>query len=337
MPYSEIISISFRTLWREKPLWLFGLLGTLLPALGSGLYLGSMAVWQQSVLTHLMALTMTQQLDYLTVMRVLTLGVRGLAGSLGIMACLGLIGYIVNLAMRAATVSEASRALAGEHSQSERGLGAGARHALSFFIIDLLWWLPAIAFSVCAVVFAVGATAGLVRGINAQDMSGIASDFVGIFGLIFGSIGCLGLVWLLYGIARGLFSPLMYQAAAQENAGPVQALRQGGSLARAHLSPMLMILIFLTGLGLALGVALQIFIAPFGGVWAFSWTAIAENAANGIPPTPPSGLGRASFYLFGLLFGLATWLIRAFAQTFGLTLYAEVYRQLRRKVDSDDL
>lgn len=329
MPYSEIINSAFRTLWRQKPLWLFGLLGTLLPGLSAGIYLGSMFVWQQSFMRHLMALTSTQQLDYLTVMRVLTVGLRGLAGAWSVLACVGLIGYFVNLVMRAATASEAARALAGENSQSERGLATGVRRAVSFFLIDLLWWLPAIVVSICGVVFAIAALGGLFSRANTQDADAMVGDVVGVFGLVFGSIGCLGLLWLFYSIARGLLAPLMYQAAGQESFGVGQAVRQGARLARTHLGPMLLFLIFLTGLGLVLSFILQIFTMPFSGVWAMNWAGMAEGMANGIPPAPPSAFGRTAFYGLGLLFGLATWLSSAFSQTFGLTLYAEVYRRLR--------
>ncbi|MBX7236600.1 MAG: hypothetical protein K1X65_19620 [Caldilineales bacterium] len=329
MPYNEIIRLGFRTLWRQKPLWLFGLLGTLLPALGAGLYFGGILVWQQSFLTQLMALTMNQQPDYLSVMRILTGGLRGLAGVWGALACIGLIGYVVNLVMRAATVTEASRALAGEHCQSERGLAAGARKALSFFVIDLLWWLPGVVLAIGAVAFVFVVLAGLVRGVNSQDPSGIAADFVGVFGLIFGSIGCLSLVGLLFVIARGLLAPLMYQAAAQENASLGQAIRMGGRLARAHLGPMFIFLLFLTGLGVALSFSIQLFTTPLSGFWAFRWAAITENLANGIPPAPPSGLEQTSFYLLGLFFGLATWLTSAVLQTLGLTMYAEIFRRLQ--------
>lgn len=335
MPYSEIINISFRTLGREKPLWLFGLLGTLLSSLGAGLYVGGVLVWQQSFMTRLVALAMTQQPDYLAVMRILTDSLGWLAGGWGIIACVSLVGYAANLVMRAATAAEAARSLAGQRSQAERGLAAGARKALSFFAIDLLWWLPALIVAVMGVALVFVVVAGLMRVVGNQDPSGLAVDFVGIFGLIFGGIGCLGLVWLLYNIARGLFAPLMYQAAAQEDAGLGEAVRRGGRLARAHLGPMLIFLIFLVGLGVVLSFVLQIFSAPLSGAWAFSWADIAENAANGIPPTPPSALGRTGFYLFGLLFGLAAWLIGAFSQTFGLTMYAEVYRRLRPNAPSE--
>lgn len=336
MPYSEIISTGFRTLWRQKPLWLFGLLGTLLPALAAGIYLGSIFVWQQSFTRHLLALTTTQQLDYLTVMRILTLGLRGLAGVWSVLACVSLIGYAVNLVMRAATASEAARALAGENSQSERGLTAGVRRAFSFFVIDLLWWLPAVIVSICGVGFAIAAVAGLARSANVQDSGAIAADILGVVGVFFGSIACLGVLWLLYIIARSLLAPLMYQAAAQESFGVGQAVREGARLARAHIGPMLVILIFLTGLGLVLSFTLQLFTTPFSGVWAMNWAGMVEDLSNGIPPAPPSALGRTAFYGLGLLFGLATWLSSAFAQTFGLTLYAEVYRRLRPAPQTDE-
>ncbi len=336
MPYSEIINTAFRTLWRQKPLWLFGLLGTLLPALGAGIYLGSMFVWQESFMRHLMALTSTQQLDYLTVMRVLTVGLRGLAGAWGVLACVGLIGYFVNLIMRAATASEAGRALAGESSQSERGLAIGVRRAVSFFVIDLLWWLPAIVVSICGVVFAIAALGGFLSRANTQDAEAMMGEVVGVFVVVFSSIGCLGLLWLLYAIARSLLAPLMYQAAAQESFGVGQAVRQGARLARAHLGPMLIFLIFLTGLGMVLSFTLQLFTTPFSGVWAMNWAGMAEDMANGMPPAPPSAFGRTAFYGLGLLFGLATWLSSAFVQTFGLTLYAEVYRRLRPPAQANE-
>lgn len=333
MPYSEIISTAFRTVWREKPLWLFGLMGTLLASLATGLSMGGMFAWQQSIMTQLMALTMTQQLDYLTVARILTVNLRGASSLWGVFACVTVLSYIVNLIMRAATVSEAGRALAGERSQAERGLGAGAGRAIYFFFLDLLWWLPVVVIFACVAGLALAGVAGLLSGVNSQNPYDITADVAGFFGLLLSSIACLGGLLLLYSILRGIFAPLMYQAVGlsadpQHRLGFGASLRHAGKLARAHLGAMLVFLVFLFGVGIAISLILRVFTIPLTGLWSLNMMSTIEDVANGVPPALPSALDRTSLYLIGLLFGLVSWLLTAFVQTFGLTLYAEVYRRL---------
>lgn len=337
MPHSEIITIAFRTVWRQKPLWLFGLLGTLLPALAAGIFIGSFFVWQETFMIRFIDLAMTQEPDYLSVMRILSGGLGRLAAVWGAIACLWLVGYVVNLVTRAATASESGRALAGERSQSGRGLATGLRKSFSFFVIDLLWQIPLIVLAIGAVVFGFIVIVGLVRGASSSDASGVAVGFTGVFALIFGGLGCLSLLWLLFGVARGLFAPLMYQAAAQEHIGLGAAIRLGGRLARAHLGSMFVFFIFLTGLGVAFSFVSRIFTAPLSNFWTFRWTAMSENLANGIPPAPPSDFEQAGLFLVGLFFGLIAWLIGAIIRTFGLAMYAEVFRRLHNPANPAQL
>lgn len=330
MPHSEIITTAFRTIWRQKTLWLFGLLGTLLPALAVGVFIGSFFVWQESFMIRFIDLAMTQEPDYLSVMRILSGGLGWLAAVWGAIACLWLIGYVINLVMRAATAHESGRALAGERSQSGRGLAMGLRKSFSFFVIDLLWQIPLVVLALVVVVFVFIVMAWLLRGANSQGASGV-------LGLILGSVGCLSLLWLLFVVARGLFAPLMYQAAAQEHIGPGKAIRLGGRLARAHLGSMFVFFIFLTGLGVAFSFVSRIFTTPLSNLWTFRWTAMSENLVNGIPPAPPSDFGQAGLFLVGLFFGLIAWPIGAIIQTFGLAMYAEVLRRLQNPANPAQL
>ena len=61
---------------------------------------------------------------------------------MGLWLIVGLLGSIVNLVIRGATMNEASIAWGGGRTEIGRGLSVGVGRGVYVFLIDLLWLLP---------------------------------------------------------------------------------------------------------------------------------------------------------------------------------------------------
>jgi hypothetical protein len=324
MEYGVIFAGAWRTIWREKRLWLFGLLGLLLAAIGSAAYLAFSMNWQR---------------DYFAMIGRLTAGGRpeAFAGQMigsmtwlwlgiGLLMLASLIGYLINLVMRAATIHEAALAWNGVRSDVGRGVQAGFARGIYVFLLDLLWFVPSIIIWGGGYLLAIIALIGL--GATSSNGSGAGTAVLGFCGILCGT-GCLGLLVLL---AQVIFAPLMYQSAVQGRRGAGAAIAEGWQLARTHLGPMiifwLLSLVVSFGLGLILQLITLPFLFPLFGSYIAFMTQITENAGRGnFMPTFPSLSGPLVFML-AVAIGLGSWLTNSLKQTFDLTMYAAVYRRL---------
>ena len=190
MPYGEIFVGTFKTIWRHKKLWLFGLLGLSLIALGNGMYLGIMLNWERrwfGLLGEMSQMPGGPAPDQMMP------GLIWVFVGLGILALAGLLGYLVNLVMRGATINEAAVAWRGEQSETGRGLRAGVARALHIFVIDLIWWLPGIIFIgggyVIGIIVYTGAMGAIPNSISDKGMLTVMLlSTMGLLACIFGLI-----------------------------------------------------------------------------------------------------------------------------------------------------
>jgi hypothetical protein len=235
MPYGEIFAGTLRQMWRHKRLWLFGLIGYALSAIGYGLYMMVALNWQ-SRWFDLMSRTM-QSRGYALPDAAVGPMLRQLAWlgvGFGVFALTALAGYVINLAMRGATINEAAIAWRGGRTDTGRGIRAGASRMPRLFAIDLLWWLPS------AVIVGGSYVIGIVlmiAGINGA--SGGRDEWAAAMLGIFGLLGCVGCLALLIALLYGIFAPLMLQSVVQGRRGVGAAIGEGWRLAKARLGPMI--------------------------------------------------------------------------------------------------
>jgi hypothetical protein len=330
MPYGEIFAGTLRQMWRHKRLWLFGLIGYVLVALGSGLYMGMTLTWQSrwfDLVGRTMQAPGRVMPDVLMEQMLRSLVWFGVGLAVFVLAAVA--GYAVNLVMRGATINEAASAWREDRTDTGRGLRAGLSRALHLFAIDLLWWLPSVV--IVGGAYVVGIVL-LVAGINAISQGG-RPGMTPLFG-VFGLLGCVGCLALLIAVLYGVFAPLMFQAAMQGSRGVGAAIREGWRLARGHLGPMIVFWLLTVGVAFALNILLSLISIPLMLPWMMSWlggwTEMMGQAMRGIEPTFPR-LGQVAaiwLALAGLGSAVTTWLSSSLMQTFSLTMYAEVYRRL---------
>jgi len=329
MPYGEIFVGTFKTIWRHKKLWLFGLLGLSLIALGNGMYMGIVLNWER----HWFGLLGdTLQRPGGPGPDQMLSGVVWIFVGMGVMALASLLGYLINLVMRGATINEAAVAWQGERSETERGLRAGVARALHIFVIDLLWWLPGLIFIgggyVLGIIVYTGAMGTIPNNISDKNM--IAVMLLSTLGLI----ACIFALILVFGLLYGILGPLMYQSAVQGQRDLGTAIKEGWRLARAHLGPMfifwLLTLALWLGLRLLVSLVTLPLVLPWMGSWLRSWLTFMEQVRRGAQPTmPPLGAVPWGWVFLSVLGStIVTWLYMSFLQTFTLTMYAEVYRRL---------
>ncbi len=134
MDYGKIVSETFGIIWKEKKLWLFGIIGLSLSALSSGLYLAWYFNWYGNFLSNFMNPALLDSGDPAMIMETLMGSMGWLFGGMGFMLCASLIGYILNLVMRGGTISEADLAWEGGSVEVGRGSRSGASHGLHLFI-----------------------------------------------------------------------------------------------------------------------------------------------------------------------------------------------------------
>ena len=326
MPYGEIVNTSLKLLWKEKNLWFFSLAGLALGSLGSLIYTLFYAGAQGAILRN-MGDWMTAPSgapDEFVAQMMQFYG--AMLGGGAIALCGALLGYIVNLIMRGAVISEAGKALVGESTDFGRGAREGANKAVSIFLIDLLWWLPAILVGLCVGGAFVAMFLNLIGGAAAGNMED-ASAAMSALGGVFATMLAMMCVMLIYGIVLGIFAPLMYQALVLDEKSVGDAVRAGWNLAKANLGPMFVFLIIVVAARLALAILMQIIMAPFAGAWMMTWFQSFEDIGQGLPPSfnPMSAAMTGLMGVVGVALGL---LVNSFMQSFSLTMYANVYRRL---------
>lgn len=334
MDYGKIVSGTFGVIWKEKKLWLFGVIGLLLGALASGLYLAWYFNWYGDFLSSLVSLEYIESDDPVVILETLMGSMSWLFGGMSFMFCVSIIGYIINLVMRGGTISEADLAWEGESVDIGRGARNGAGHGLHLFIVDLLWWLvPAVlmfAGIACGVLFLFGGIGAAVNAPSEQDAGAIFA----IMGSVFTMICVLGCLGLLITVLQGIFAPLMYQSVVLGKRSIGAAISEGFSLARHNIGPMVIFLIIIFVLNLGVQFLIQMASLPLMGGWMVGWVGMIQDLSQGGMPSP-SGANGVVLFFGGLLVALATLLGQSFMQTFSLTLYARVYRLLTPQESTD--
>lgn len=248
---------------------------------------------------------------------------------LSLFGVLGLLSYIINLIARGALIAEASMAWNDEPVELGRGFRQGLRKAAAFFLLDMLWILPWIVAFFLGLLF-IGAVIGVFVG-GTASMSGTESpgfffSLIGSFFLIFGIMLCLGLI---YGLFRGVFAPLMYQASAAGDKPLGDAIREGWELARNHLGPMIIVLLLLWAIQLGLSLAIRFFSLPFTWMMMGPWLEMMNNLEQGASPVDIAPMHWLVIFIASVGTGFLFWLWYSLSQTISLTLYARVYQELR--------
>ena len=343
MNYGALITDSFRLIWREKRLWLLGLIGLLLYIFISALSLTMSIGWPNFWVTQIQEWRPGPGLPPAELLRQLWGAMGGLLWLFVLFMILALAHYGVSLVVRAAIISEAQQAWQGQPVVIGRGLQNGLRHALGLFLIDLLWVLPMLLVNLFFVIIAFGAFFAIFNA-AITDNGGNAGPALGGLGVTLVLAGCclpiFALAWLtMYSI----YSPMMYQSLVQQGLPPGAAIRTGWQMGRAHWKPLLVValLLFLVG---ALVVAIQQTIAI-----PVQFSTMPFWMPDFKPWLPDSNQSvyyeyRPAFYqnlpadftfskwlwlIFGWGATTAVYLITmSFSQSFGLTLYARVYQEL---------
>ena len=327
MDYGKIVSGTFGVIWKEKKLWLFGIIGLLLSALTSGLFMAWYFNWYGNFISNLMSPGFIDSDDPAVIIQTIIGNMGWLFGGMSFMFCASLIGYVINLVMRGGTISEADLAWEGESVDIGRGTRNGAGHGLYLFIVDLLWWLlPAVLIGVgmaCGFLFLFGGI-----GLAANTSSGEEGTVFAIMGSIFAFVGVLACLGFLISILQGVFAPLMYQSVVLGKHSIGAAISEGFNLARRNIGPMVIFLIIMFVLNLGVQFLIQMASLPLMGGWMAGWVGMIRDISSegGMPSM--SGTNGVLLFFGGLLLALATLLGQSFMQTFSLTMYARVYRLL---------
>jgi hypothetical protein len=322
MNYGQILTNTFRILWREKKLLLFSLLGTALLAVGTVLY-GGTKVWLQ---VNLMPESTSQPLTDIELGEQMLRDFAIYAAMMGILAVFGLGGYLVNLITRAGLVAEAARAWRGEQTDISRGLKKGASRALTFFVLDLIWVLPLLLLGAFGL-----ASAGTVffKALDAVFAENAAADpqvFVGIMTGLFALMAVSACAMLLYGLFRGVFAPLMYQGAVIDDLSLGESISRGWRLARTHPGPMVIFLLLMVAVQVALQLLLGALNVPFALMLFLTLFDVMAGSAF-------HGFSLWQWLVIALSVtgpGLLAWGWMSLSQTISLTLYARVYQELQQ-------
>jgi hypothetical protein len=334
MPFGELFTGTFVQMWRHKRLWLFGLLGLALTSVGLLVYQVFQYRWQTAWFTQMGDLMRNPGRmpewyfgSMMSTMAWLWVG-------MGIWLVAILLGYIINLVMRGATMHEAAVAWGGGRTETGRGLAAGAGRAVYVFLIDLLWLLPGLLLS-CG---GLGAFAAVIAAAAASDESGGAAGAVVLTLIV--ALCCIFCLVLLVELVAAVFAPLMYQSAVAGRRSLGAAISEGWRLAKANLGAMIIFAILLWVLNIALAMLVSLvtlpFTLPWVGSWMQDWGKMMESAGRGVSPQMPQFGNMGWLFVATLVSTFLTWLTSSFMQSFRLTLYAGVYRHLGGRIEAVD-
>ncbi len=322
MPFGEIFIGTFSQIWRHKRLWLFGLLGVALTSIGGGIYQFFQFRWQSQFVDMLGGARANPSAVPARFFGDMMSAMTWLWAGFGIWMLVSLLGYVINLIMRVATMNEATFAWGGGRPETGRGLSAGVGRGIYVFLIDLLWLLPGILLG-CG---SLGAFAAII----AADAASNGGNEAGVV-TILAALCCLFCLALVVGLLYAVFAPLMYQSAVAGRRGLGAAISEGWRLGQANLGAMIIFAVFLWILTIVVMMAVSVLSMPFALPWLSGYmrdmTGVMEDARHGLTPTMPSF--RSGWLLLAFLVSsFLTWLATGFLQSFRLTLYAGVYRHL---------
>lgn len=279
MDYGEVFGGTFRLMWQEKRLWVLGVLGTTVGAIGYAVYFGLVMSWQQNLLTWMIHVPSVFGPEEALRQFGRSMGWLLAAFSLYLLALL--VNYLLRLVARGGIIAEGAASWRGERVELSRGLRVGLSKAVSLFVLDLLWRLPDLLVaggSLALFLLFMLVTARRAVG-HGQPLAGF-----GAFLLVLLSVGCL---LLLIAIVRAIFSPLMYQALVQGGRGLGQAITEGWTLAQANLGTMIVFALLLFGLNLTMGLILQLATLPLTMTWMTSYFGALQHMFQGVAPPPP--------------------------------------------------
>jgi hypothetical protein len=333
MPFGELFTGTFGQIWRHKRLWLFGLLGLALPSIALLVYQVFQYRWQSGWLTTMGDLMTDPGMMPDRYFSTMMSSMVWLWVGMGIWMLVGLLGYLVNLVMRGATMNEAAVAWGGGRTRTGRGLSAGVGRGVYVFLIDILWLLPGLLL-MCG---GFGAFAAMIAAVAASNGGDEAAGGAFVLTLIT-LLCCVFCLALLIGLLSMVFAPLMYQSAVAGRRGLGAAISEGWRMAKASLGAMIIFAILLWVLNIALSMLVSLLTLPFMLPWLSSWMqnvgGLMESAGRGMPPQMPQFENTGWLLVASLVSGFLTWLTTSFMQSFRLTLYAGVYRHLGGRSDA---
>ena len=325
MQYGAIVGQTFQLLWREKRLWLFGIVGVLFTVAGVTAYYGfSMTSMQMFMASSAEIMANPLAVDDSAWGRLFGPVLVSMLGGVSLILLMSLLGYIINLFMRGATIDQAREAWEGHPTDFSAGVRAGVRQSARLFLLDMLWSLPGLLIAIAVSICAIAAMVGGVAAID-QDSGGGVMVFMASFIGLMCTVGCA--VLLIY-VARALFAPMMTQSLLQRQAGLGAAIRDGWNLSRNNLGAMLIFALVMLAGYLAVYTVMQVASLPlsfFGmGNMMVGFNTMLESP-RAVTPQIIGGLG----VLVGtLIYGLGMLLATSFYQSYGLVMYAQVYREL---------
>ncbi|MCP4168098.1 MAG: hypothetical protein GY759_19695 [Chloroflexi bacterium] len=329
MDYGSLFADTLRLLWRQKKLWVLGMLGMFLSATGVAIYLGIGLSSYFRIVSMIVDPSMFESVGEYEIYNQFFGNIAILLGGLGAMVCLSVLGYIITLVTRGGIIGEASLAWEGEQVAIRRGLRTGIGRVLAMFAIDVLWYLPIMLFIGCVYVVGLGAVFGIGSGFGKGLETGEPGATIVLLSSIIGLIGIVLCLSLVLAIAQGVFAPMMYQSTVQDRRSLGDAIREGWSLARASLGTMVILLIIVFGMTLLTGFITQIAMSPLMGIWMSSGFATMMSFTQDIPPASPGPLNSVLLVFGSILVGVVTMVVSGFMQAFKLTLYARAYQLLK--------
>ena len=348
MNYGELLTASFRLIWREKRLWLLGLIGLLLYTLISTLSLMMTLGWPNWI-TQFQGWQPSPGLTPTDLLRQVWGAMGGLLWLFILFIVLALAHYAVSLVARGGIISEAQQAWQGRPVAVGRGLQNGLRHAVGLFLIDLLWVLPILLVNLFFIIVAFSAFFAIFSAAITNN-DGNAGPALGGLGIAFVLAGCCLPIFVLAWLTMySIYAPMMYQALVQQELSPSAAIRTGWQMGRTHWKPLLIvaILLFLVGvLVLAIqqtvAIPVQFSTMPFWMPDFKPWLPDGNQSVyyeyrpafyQNLPAD--FSFTKWLWVIFGWAITTAVYLITmSFSQSFGLTLYARVYQQLTTPADT---
>ena len=327
MQYGQIFGDSFRVMWREKKLWVFGLIGLALSSL-LGMVAGLAGMNFQRTVIALANREMGRGGPQIPEQML-----GGLAGGLGIFFVIlslvmvgSLVAYVINLAMRAGTIREAMRAWQGESVSVRRGSREGVSSMLGFFGIDLLWSVVPMVAVIGGYIVMFGTLFGVGAAVDAGGGSGDAIGF-SMLGIILLAFCCFAIFGLIYAVFYSVLAPMMLQSLAQGHRSFGAALSEAWALGKAHAGPLVVFALMVWGVSLLLNILVQVVTTPFTSLFMGDWMSNIFQSMEGPVQTMPTPNYAILIPGMMLLTGVS-YLITSFMQTFRLTLYTKVYAEL---------
>ena len=322
MDHFKIIRRALETTWRYRALWLFGVLLALTSRSGGN---GGGGGGGGNV-------TVPGPENNFPGIDVAGPPVWVILAIIGVIVAFVFLFVIVSVIVRYLSENALIK-MVDEHEETgtKVGVGGGLRMAWSwsagrFFLIDLVVFLPII------VLFILGLLVGaspLLLWITQRQALGIVGTIMAI-GLILLVVLFFVAVFIIIGLLRHFF----LRAAALEDLGVLQAIREGFGLVRRHVVDVVLMGLIMFGMGIGFTIvtipviiALVILGAVAGGAPALLLGGLASLVFEGAVPWIVGAL--VGIPLFFLVFGIPALFLGGLYETFRSTTWTLTYRELR--------